>query len=429
MDRSKNIIYKILALSFLLRFILILISNSHPDIYNHLDWGNRFLILGPKNFYNNSVWGVSWANQPYGSMTLFAILAFINKSIFSLLWWLNTHFSIFPSFIIPIVEAKLHIWLVKLPFIIFDILIGWLIYSIVKKIRPKSAIFATCLFLFNPIVFYNSAVWGQTDSLINFLSLFGLYLTYQKNYFWGILIFSLSYIFKLSLIIYLPLFFLILITDIHNFKKILLSISFSIFLIIAGGWFFSTYSNPISWLIHMYIDLVLNRQGSMLSGNAFNLWSVIKGFDFTIHEDISIFGVKAKLIGQITTIALIFPIYLKLITHKINLKNILINCFLISFTTFLFLTNMHERYLYPLFPVLSILIGIKTNIISTKGYILLSILHLINLYNLWYYPHIYNMQNILELNQFLIPRLLSILLIFICFRYYYKYFKIKYEAL
>jgi len=37
----------------------------------------------------------------------------------------NTHFPIFPSSIIPILENNLHIWLVKLPFIVSDIFIAY----------------------------------------------------------------------------------------------------------------------------------------------------------------------------------------------------------------------------------------------------------------------------------------------------------------
>jgi Gpi18-like mannosyltransferase len=117
--------------------------------------------------------------------------------------FLNNTFSFFPSFIIPVLESNLHAWLVKLPFILSDIGLGYLIYKIVLKIKPNKAILAASFFLFNPVLIYNSTIWGQTDSLINLFAILGIYLIFQKKYFPGIFIFLSGFLFKLSLIIYI----------------------------------------------------------------------------------------------------------------------------------------------------------------------------------------------------------------------------------
>ena len=170
MAKTFSKITNILILALILRIVLVIISGYHPDILNHVDWGIRFLSLGPKKFYENIFWGVSWPNQPLATMLLFAFSAVSKNIIFGFIELLNQTFSFFPSFIIPFIESNINVWMVKLPFIFADIGLAFLIYKIVNKFRPSVAKLAALFFLFNPIVIYNSTIWGQTDSLINLLA-------------------------------------------------------------------------------------------------------------------------------------------------------------------------------------------------------------------------------------------------------------------
>jgi len=84
---------------------------------------------------------------------------------------------------------------------------------------------------------------------------------------------------------------------------------------------------------------------------------------------------------------------------------------LIALSSFMFLTNMHERYLYPAFPYLSILVG--EGIISFGWYFVISFIHLLNLYNLWFYPRINFLINFLEFGG--IVKIFSLTLLFLLF--------------
>ena len=89
---------KIVFFAFLIRLFLIF-TRAHPDIGNHVDWGIKFWQYGPKNFYEQIFWGVSWPNQPVGSILLFAVMAKIYQFFFGVFWHLNLKIAIFPSFI------------------------------------------------------------------------------------------------------------------------------------------------------------------------------------------------------------------------------------------------------------------------------------------------------------------------------------------
>ena len=417
-------IKKLLWFGLILRIFIVLISKSHPDILNHLDWGLRFLNLGPKKFYENIFWGVSWPNQPFGSILLFALVALFKNAIFGFFMFLNNSIPIFPSFIIPILESNLHIWLVKLPFILADIGLAYVIYQIVFGFKPKAATLAASLFLFNPVLIYNSAVWGQTDSLINLLAVTGLYLIFKKKYFWGINIFLSTFLFKLSLIIYLPIFWLILLKRIKDWKQFILPIIvFFAFINLLALPFKLDGFNSLQWIWYMYTNRVLPRQGSMLNGNAFNIWSLIFSIDLSRSEFTQLFGISYQLIGRVLYILFLIPIWIKFLKNKLTIKNLLSSLVLSAFGCFIFLTNMHERYLYPIFPLISILIFLPRSFINKKFFIILSFIHFLNLYNLWFYPLINPLKSFLIFSNFLVCRLLSLILIVICFDYFIKYLR------
>jgi Gpi18-like mannosyltransferase len=425
MAKTKKItIGKILLLGLALRIILLVFSGFHPDLLNHIDWGIRFLSLGPKKFYENIFWGVSWANQPLGSILLFAFMALIKNWLFAFFLFLNNTFSFFPSFIIPILESNLHIWLVKLPFILSDIGLSYLIYKIVNQVNPKKSILAACLFLFNPVLIYNSTVWGQTDSLINLLAILGIYLIFQKKYFPGIILFLSVLLFKLSLIIYIPIVGLLLLKRIKDWKKFILpTISFSIFLFIIAIPFKLDGFGSFQWLWYMYQNRVLPRQGSMLNGNAFNFWALLFSINLSNSEFTKFLGLTYQFLGKLLYIIFLIPVWIKFIKNKLTLTNLLMSLTISAFSCFIFLTNMHERYLYPIFPLITILLFLPQSKITIKQLVLLSIIHFLNLYKLWYYPSIPFLKNILDWNNSITCRFLSLILTVVCFRYYFKFLK------
>ena len=421
-DISKISLKNILLSALLIRLLLVIFSGFHPDLLNHLDWGNRFLDLGPKKFYENIFWGVSWPNQPLGSILLFAFCAFIKKNIFSSILFLNQSFTFFPSFIIPFLEKNLHIWLVKLPFILADIGLGFLIYRIVINFKPKFATLAASFFLFNPAIIYNSTIWGQTDSLINLLALSGLYLVFKRHYFSGVILFLSTFLFKLSLIIYLPVLGLIFLKRIKDWKHFLLPlISFSLFAYLLAIPFTFGHHHPFQWLWYMYTNRVLVRQGSMLNGNAFNLWALIFSIDLSKSEFGQFSGLSYQFIGRLLYLIFLIPIWVKFFNRKLNLTNIFNVLILSAFGSFIFLTNMHERYLYPIIPVIATLIYLPKTFFKIKDLIILSVIHFLNLYNLWFYPTIPFLKNLLITFNFSFCRLLSLILIIICGRYLIKY--------
>lgn len=411
---------KIVLLAIVIRLGLAIGAGYHPDIRNHIDWGQRLWQYGPKDFYESIFWGVSWPNQPPGSMYLFGLVAKVDQLIFNGLTFLNQNIGIFPSFLMPFFENKLSFILVKMPFIFAEVGLGWLVYKIIFRIteNKQKSLFGASLVWLNPALIFNSAVWGQTDALINLSAFLGIWMAWNKKHFLAFLAFLASLYFKLSLIIWLPVFGLILLRNKDWFKKLLaLILSSSFYLLISLP--FVHHGNVFTWLWYVYTNRVLPRQGNMLSGNAFNFWTLIFGVDLGLKESISFLGITARKFGRYSTgIISMFLSGIGLYTQvklRPKFKFYLVNLVLLSMTAFLFMTNMHERYLYPIFAPSAVLTVL--GVIPVSLFWILTIIHLVNLYNLWWYPTIPFLRQILEWQQFILPRIMSfgLITIFILF--------------
>lgn len=416
---------KIIIFALFIR-ILLSFGDYHPDLRNHLDWGKRFWQYGPRNFYTASVWSFSSPNQPPATMYLWAGINKLNDYIFNLFWQINLKIPAFPSKLITFLESNLYPFLVKTPSVLAEIGIGILIFKLILRIgfERKKAFLGSILFLFNPVVIYNSSVWGQTDGIINFFALLGLYLMTSKKYFWGIIAVFSSFYFKLSLLIFLPLLLVFLWTRKADVLKIAGGILVSLLIFLMLNLPFAKASF-FGWLNFLYIGKILGGQGNMLTANAFNLWAIIFGIDFSRPDTGLWLGVSYKLWGEI-----LFALsYLLIIKQVIENKNkswvFFLGFALVTFFSFLFLSNMHERYLYPALPYLAILSGV--GVINVWLYVTVSIIHLLNLYNLWFYPRIDEIINFLEFGKIITIRILSGFLFFIGIYLFKPFFSKKFQ--
>lgn len=381
----KRKVILVFVAAFLLRFFLLLMTNWHPDVFNHIDWGIKFWQYGSENFYYNDTWGYTWPNQPPASMYLFALVRKIYEICYDFLWWINIHVPPFPSNLMFWVEQELYPSLLRLPSALFDLGIGWLVYSFIRKEKNQDlALKLAAFWLFNPITFYNSAIWGQTDALINFFGLASILFLINKRPIWAVSLFAISLFFKVSLIIFAPLFLVILFKQKHHWKTLLVAFLLPLSAMILISLPFSTWHFPLIWLPKLYWKKILATQLHLLTANALNFW----GFFYTTdwRPDMTNLGpLPIKIWVWVLTLLIYLPVLIVNL-KKLTQKRVIFSFFLIALTTFVFMTNMHERYLYPAFPFLVILLAYFPEFLSV--YLTLSLLHLINLYNLWWYPRI-----------------------------------------
>lgn len=413
----KKLFY-VFFFAFLFRVILSFII-WHPDMNNHIDWGIRFFEYGPSKFFapESNVWSFTWPNQPPGTIYMFAGIRKLFELIFSIFWWINVKIPAFPSIIITYFESNLYPALLKLPGIISDFGIAILIYKLIKTVKSeKIAILGALMFLFNPVVWYNSSVWGQTDPIINFFALLAFFYLLKRKLIPAIFFLAISFYIKISLAIFIPIFAIVAIRQRYSVREWLKSIGVTLLVIGVATLPFS-HGEPFSWLLNLYQHNILGQQLQVITANAFNLWAAIAG----IHErpqtlmfgplTYQMWGTLLFIIGYIPSLLLVYK--------KQDLKSVVWALVIASFGSFMLLTNMHERYLYPFFPVFTILAVLETSLIPIYWFI--SGLSLINLYNFWFVPRIKPIVDFLSLGNRFMPRVLG-LINFGLFVFVYKSF-------
>src|SRR3989344_8896118 len=212
MKKFNLVLLIILVAAFVVRLLLVF-SAYHGDLNNNISWGKIAYENGFDGFYGSDRsedWPYSAPNQPPLYILLFAFIAFVYESINKIINSLNNTIGIFPSGLVWFWEEKGMTLLVKLPGIIADLAIAIMIYQYII-IRPKlnnkkiKALLLSTLWLFNPVIIYSSAVWGQTDSLVNALGFTAIILLLNRNLIKFVFLFTLSLLFKGSLAIFFPL--------------------------------------------------------------------------------------------------------------------------------------------------------------------------------------------------------------------------------
>ena len=98
----------------------------------------------------------------------------------------------------------------KIPAIIFDLILAYILYLFAKRLFPKNNnrhLLAVSLILFNPMIFYVSSLWGQIEAIVLSFFLIAIYLlVFFKKPILSSVFFVLSFLVKPVIIIFLPIY-------------------------------------------------------------------------------------------------------------------------------------------------------------------------------------------------------------------------------
>jgi Gpi18-like mannosyltransferase len=394
-----------LVVAFAFRFILSFLI-WHPDLNTNADWGIRFFQYGPAGFFSPeaNVWSFTWPNQPPGTIYMFAGIRKLYEGTFGFLSYLHFHLHAFPGSTLLYLEQNLYPAMLKFPAILADLGIGYLIYKIVGELtgKQKLSLAAAVIWLFNPVSWYNSAVWGQYDAVINFLALLAVYLLVKKKLVWSLVFFALSIYTKASLLIFAPLFAIISLRQRYILTNWIKSL---IVVIVFIGLVTSPFSRgePFGWLYNLYQHKVFSQQLQIITANGFNIWAAITGISEQ-PQTLPFLGLTYQYWSYILFAVFYLPC-LWAVFKKQDLKTVIWSFATAAFASFMLLTNMHERYLYPLFPYFTVLIVTQFGMIW--NYFAISLINILNLYNFWWVPFIPGLQAFMSAKDRLAPRVLG----------------------
>ncbi|MBI5127257.1 hypothetical protein HZA76_02265 [Candidatus Roizmanbacteria bacterium] len=373
--------------------LLLIFSFSSFDINNHLSWSQDLVNRGFPGFYetiSKEVYCCLYPNYPPLILYIFYPFFLLKNVIFNLGWWLNIHLSVFPSNIIFFLEKKeMVLGLMKLPAIIFDLGLFFLLFLFAKKITPKSKknwLWVFYFILLNPVFIYLSSLWGQVESVNLFLIFTSVYLLlYSRQAMLSLLFFILALLIKPTALIFLPVYLIYFLKK-FDMKKLLTS--FLVGNVIFWLMFLPFYKsgNVLFFPYLTYWQKIISGQSMpFVTNSAFNFWSV---FPFLSHvKDQSLFLnlFSYRVLGVLITIILYLFVILrniKKIRQETTFSKV---AFLTGFSFIMFFTRMHERYFIYLLPFLFLIV------LKEKKYLIwlisCSIIFFLNVYYSWSVPY------------------------------------------
>jgi len=230
------------------------------------------------------------------------------------------------------------------------------------RIQTQIPLIAAALYLFNPVVIFDSAHWGQTDSIAATLVLLSLIALLKGRVYLTTIIAIIAFETKVQTVVFTPLIF-ILIFRFYGLKKTIeaFSVAALTFLVINLPYILS---GTMVRAMSLIIDSAKNFP--LASLNAYNFWWVItNGNGFHTADTILISNtISFKSFGMLLYVLAysFISLFLFLKSKSQDLKNSPINSLEIqnyqsiflsfsaaAFSFYMLPTQIHERYIFPFF--------------------------------------------------------------------------------
>lgn len=238
--------------------------------------------------------------------------------------------------------SALYTLLLKAPSMAADVVTAYLLYRLAKDRLPEGwRLFAAGIYLLNPAVLINSALWGQVDSFMTLWLALGFYTLSGKGSYLSGVFFAAAVLTKPQGLIFMPvvLFELLKQRDMRLLlKTALIGIGTGILIILP----FALRQDPF-WIVRLYINTASGYQ--YVSLNAFNFFALI-GANLK-PDGVTWFLFTYRTWGFI----FIFLVtgYTGLIYWRGKGAHLpYLACALMAIGIFMLSVRMHERYLFPL---------------------------------------------------------------------------------
>lgn len=417
-NKKKTItVVAILFIGLLLRLYLSRFGNGSGDVLVFAEWGERFWKLPLREYYQDRNWYFSFPTYPPLSNLMYGGLYWLNEHQY-ILAEIHNKTRLIPSQVLiflgsvrsdnPFRWNEGYFLLLKLPVILADVGIGYLVYKIVLELKKAkiTALLALVIYIFNPVTVFISSVWGQSESLIAFFGLLSFYLLYKKNFTFSIPALLVSLYLKPNWIIFVPLYFYVLYLIKPKIHEILGGVLLSFVIVyistrpFAGNNLFGFMKNTV--IANM---LPASKGTQKLSISAFNLYSVFTKIDTVSASEKVLLPLSYW--GWVFFGVIYAYVFKTLKKQKVNLENVFWSIFSLGMGSFLFLTGMLERYVFPAFPAMVILVF--TDFKKILWGALINIVILLNLIWAFYRRSSHDMRSVFEGGYDLLIRLLSLI--------------------
>lgn len=210
------------------------------------------------------------------------------------------------------------------------------------------------VYLLNPISLADGAWWGQVDSVGVFIFLVSCLLSLQRLPFWAGAVYMVGVMTKLQNMIYGPIFFLF-IWQTLGYQGLVRAIA---------GSTLAFFGLNIEFFLSRNMDRVIASLTEnydyfpLMSLNAYNLWWIVSGAKGMAMSDkfLAMGLMNAKTVGlvmfsSVYLFAILRQVFIRRVlaaSQGLSLRNFLESLILVNGAFFLFQTQSHDRYAFPL---------------------------------------------------------------------------------
>ena len=284
--------------------------------------------------------------------------------------------------------------LLKLPAMICDLLIGYVIYLIAKKYTKfQNAVLFSALYMFNPSVIINSATWGQVDSVFTLFVLLMCYFVTEKKLTLSYFVFAVGILIKPQTLIFTPVLIYGIVDQVFlndfDLKRMLKELGFGLLAIVMLFGLAAPFG--LSDVLSQYVDTMGSYEYA--SVNAYNMWTLF-GQNWHSQDELFLF-MSFKQWGTFFIVAIVAVSALFCIRNKESESKYYLTGALIVTAMFMISVRMHERYMYPALALLLAGAVVKRNKKFFIAYGVLSFVHFLNVYHvlIYYNPETYDFEN------------------------------------
>lgn len=323
----------LLLLAFLVRILLSVKEPGYEvDINCFRAWADGAYRLGLSHFYSE----IGFCDYTPGYIYILWLLGILRAKI---------------SFL------SSSILLLKMPAIICDLISGYLLFKLAKdNFSENSALFLAALYLFNPVILIDSAMWGQVDSVFTLFIFLTIYALVKEKRIIAYFCFAIGCMLKLQTLVFFPVLLAAILEQVFlkdfSVKKMCKDL-------LGGlGAILFMYLSILPFHFENYglgfIELSKSTLTSYASVtvNAYNFWEIFALNWHSQEETIGTItyanlGTFFLICMTLATLYFILCHYKKDLHAKYYLAGAFIICAFFSLSV-----RVHERYMFPVFMLL-----------------------------------------------------------------------------
>lgn len=363
----SRLLIGVLALGLLVRLWLVLIAfpaqGFAPDMRLFVRWGEGLLQSGPSAFYES----VPTANYPPVAIWLLGGLALAAHGI------------------APLVHASatdVLAVLIKVPSAVADVASATLVFRLARSRAGRhAALFAATAFLLLPPVWYDSALWGQLDSIVLLGSLGAMELFIEGYAVAGSVAAVLTMLVKpQGVLVVLVILVASAASELRSadapsrrvraIATVLVGAGATFLIVIMpfdydalapAGWGTVPVAGDVAGFVQQSVRTA--NLFPVLTANAYNLWALVgnpalassmasgRGW---VPDSLRLWGIPAVTVGSLLLgVAVVATLTRLAFRHE---RGAVLGAFtVLSFAFYALPTRSHERYLVPVFGALAVL--------------------------------------------------------------------------